>query len=189
MLSHRGGIFARPRCCCVRLSVAPSSPAARYNIGLCRNAQCQRRTGESGNSHCRDWTKSDSNGNFVFPTVPATYSISVQIGGFTRQEQKDITVTSGERRSVGTLSLVVGSISDSVTVQAGITQVQTESADRSASIDRHEMGALLARGLNYGSLAESSGNFRRRRSERPGWQYHDLSEHQRNSRQLNDSKY
>ena len=29
-------------------------------------------------------TKSDSNGNFAFPSVPATYSFSVQIGGFTR---------------------------------------------------------------------------------------------------------
>ncbi|MDQ6700110.1 MAG: TonB-dependent receptor, partial [Acidobacteriota bacterium] len=101
--------------------------------------------------------KSDSNGNFSFPAVPApgTYSISVQVGGFTRREEKDITVTAGERRSVGTISLTVGSINDSVTVQAGVTPVQTESAERSASIDRHEIGALLARGLNYGSLLRS----------------------------------
>ena len=101
--------------------------------------------------------KSDSGGNFSFPAVPApgTYSISVQVGGFTRREEKDITVTAGERRSVGTISLTVGSINDSVTVQAGVTPVQTESAERSASIDRHEIGALLARGLNYGSLLRS----------------------------------
>ena len=52
-------------------------------------------------------TKSDSSGNFEFPSVPApaTYTISVQVGGFTRREQKDIAVTAGERRSVGTISL------------------------------------------------------------------------------------
>ncbi|MES1258805.1 MAG: carboxypeptidase regulatory-like domain-containing protein [Acidobacteriota bacterium] len=102
-------------------------------------------------------SKSDSRGNFEFPSVPApgSYSISVQVGGFTRHEQKDITVTAGERRSVGTISLAVGSINDSVTVQAATTPVQTESAYRSASLDRHEIGALLARGLNYGSLLRS----------------------------------
>jgi len=102
-------------------------------------------------------TKSDSTGNFEFPSVPApaTYTISVQVGGFTRREQKDIAVTSGERRSVGTIALAVGNINDSVTVQSEITPVQTESAERSASLDRHEIGALLARGLNYGSLLRS----------------------------------
>ncbi|MEA2874384.1 MAG: hypothetical protein QOH67_4366 [Hyphomicrobiales bacterium] len=101
--------------------------------------------------------KSESSGNFDFPSVPApgTYSISVQAGGFTRREEKGITVTAGERRSVGTLTLAVGSVNESVTVQASTTPVQTESADRSASLDRHEIGALLARGLNYGSLLRS----------------------------------
>lgn len=101
--------------------------------------------------------KSDSSGNFAFQAVPAParYSISVQAAGFTRHEQKDIAVTAGERRSVGTISLVVGSVNDSVSVQSAATPVQTESAERSASIDRHEIGALLARGLNYGSLLRS----------------------------------
>ena len=101
--------------------------------------------------------KSDSSGNFEFPVVPApgTYSLSVQVSGFTRREERNITVTAGERRSVGTISLAVGSVNESVTVQAGVTPVQTESADRSASLDRHEIGALLARGLNYGGLLRS----------------------------------
>lgn len=101
--------------------------------------------------------KSDSKGDFEFPVVPApgTYSISVQVSGFSRREESNITVTAGERRSVGTIALAVGSINDSVSVQAGVTPVQTESAERSASMDRHEIGALLARGLNYGGLLRS----------------------------------
>jgi hypothetical protein len=99
-------------------------------------------------------TKSDATGNFSFPSVPApaTYSISVQASGFTRLEQRDIVLTSGERRAVGTLVLAVGSTSDSVTVQAGVTPVQTESAERSGDIDSHEIGALLARGLQFDGL-------------------------------------
>jgi hypothetical protein len=98
--------------------------------------------------------KSDSSGNFSFQAVPApaTYSISVQAPGFARLQQKDIVLTAGERRSVGTLTLVVGSTSDSVSVSADATPVQTESAERSGDIDTHEIGALLARGLQFDGL-------------------------------------
>jgi len=44
----------------------------------------------------------------TIPLAPGTYTISVQASGFTRLEQKDIVVTAGERRSVGTLALAVG---------------------------------------------------------------------------------
>jgi hypothetical protein len=93
--------------------------------------------------------------SFLLSRRRASTSISVQVGGFARHDEKDITVTAGERRSVGTITLSVGSINDSVTVQAETTPVQTESAERSAALDRHEIGALLARGLNYGSLLRS----------------------------------
>jgi hypothetical protein len=101
--------------------------------------------------------KSDTGGNFSFPGVPApgTYSISVQVTGFKRFEQKDIALTAGERRSVGTLRLVVGSATDSVTVEAAVTPVQTQSAERSSDLDTHEIGALLARGLNFIGLVRS----------------------------------
>jgi hypothetical protein len=98
--------------------------------------------------------KSDAGGNFSFQAIPApaNYSISVQASGFSKLEQKDIVLTAGERRSVGTLTLTVGSTTDSVTVQADATPVQTESAERSGDIDTHEIGALLARGLQFDGL-------------------------------------
>jgi hypothetical protein len=98
--------------------------------------------------------KSESDGSFSFQQVPApgSYTISVQVSGFSRLQQKDIVVTEGERRSVGNLTLQVGSLSDQITVQADITPVQTESAERSADMDKHEIEAQLARGLNYVSL-------------------------------------
>ena len=101
--------------------------------------------------------KTDSSGSFSFLAVraPGTYSISVQVAGFARLEQKGIVVTQGERRSVGTLSLVVGSATEAVTVQADVTPVQTASAERSGSLDKHEISALLARGLNFAGLLRS----------------------------------
>jgi hypothetical protein len=98
--------------------------------------------------------KSDSSGNFSFPAVPApgSYSLTVQASGFSRLEQTNIVVTQGERRSVGTLALTVGNTSDSVTIQADVTPTQTQSAERSGDLDRHEIQALLSVGLNYGGL-------------------------------------
>jgi hypothetical protein len=101
--------------------------------------------------------RTDASGNFAFQAVPApgTYSLSVQADGFAAFAQKDIVVTAGERRSVGTLSLTVGSATESVTVQAAVTPVQTESAERSGDLDKHEIEALLARGLNFNGLLRS----------------------------------
>lgn len=101
--------------------------------------------------------KSDSHGQFEFPSVPApgVYLLSAQVSGFKPYQERDITVTAGERRSVGTITLVIGSSTDSVTVQAETTPLQVESGERSASLDRHEIQALLARGLNYGGLLRS----------------------------------
>ncbi len=101
--------------------------------------------------------KSDARGAFEFPSVPApgTYTLAVQVAGFKPYQERDITVTAGERRSVGTVTLAIGSNTDSVTVQAETTPLQVESGERSASLDRHEISALLARGLNYGGLLRS----------------------------------
>jgi len=101
--------------------------------------------------------KSDANGNFTFQAVPTpgTYTIGVQVSGFARLEQRDIVVTQGERRSTGTLALVLGSTADSVNVTAEATPVQTQSAERSGDLDRHEISALLARGLNFVGLLRS----------------------------------
>ena len=98
--------------------------------------------------------QSGNGGNFSFQAgpAPATYSIAIQAAGFSRLEQKNIVVTEGERRATGTLSLVVGSTSESVTVQADATPVQIQSAERSSDLDKHEIQALLSRGLSFGGL-------------------------------------
>src|ERR1035438_6416242 len=66
--------------------------------------------------------KSDTTGNFEFLAVraPGSYTISVQVAGFSRFEKRDIVVTAGERRSVGSLPLVVGTASEEVSVSADV---------------------------------------------------------------------
>jgi hypothetical protein len=101
--------------------------------------------------------KSDTTGNFEFLAVkaPGTYLLTISAPGFARFQQSGITVTQGERRSVGTLALVIGTASEAVSVTADVTPVQTQSAERSADLDTHEISALLARGLNFAGLMRS----------------------------------
>lgn len=101
--------------------------------------------------------KSDARGNFEFLSVraPGTYTVSVEAAGFSRLEKQNIVVTAGERRSVGSLPLAVGTASEAVSVSADVTPVQTNSAERSGDLDEHEISALLARGLNFAGLMRS----------------------------------
>src|SRR5213078_4700648 len=65
----------------------------------------------------RTTVTSEGNGNFVYPSVqPGKYTIAVQATGFKRLERKDLTLSSTERLSVGTLALEIGNTTESITV-------------------------------------------------------------------------
>ena len=67
----------------------------------------------------------------------------------------DIVVTASERTPLRTVALSVGTATESVTVETAVTPVQTEGAERSGSVDTHEIGDLLARGLNFNGIPRS----------------------------------
>ena len=77
--------------------------------------------------------------------APGAYSLTVDVPGFGRFEQKDIVVTAGERRALGSIPLTIGVTRRTVTVEATATPVQTGSTERSSDLDKHEIEALLAR--------------------------------------------
>ncbi len=93
---------------------------------------------------------SDEAGGFVFPTVqPGKYSISVEMPGFKRLEQKNLVLTASERLSAGDLTLEIGEQNQSITVQAKTTPIQLTSQERSAVLDDRQMMLLSARGRDY----------------------------------------
>ncbi len=98
-------------------------------------------------------TTTDASGDFVFPSVqPARYSVAVQAQGFKRFEKTNLTLTASERLSVGTLALEVGSLSESITVTAEATPVQTASQERSAVLNDKQMTYLSAPGRDFMNL-------------------------------------
>ena len=95
-------------------------------------------------------TKVLSDGNFTFPAVqPGTYFVDVQAPGFKELIKRDLVLTANERLSAGSLTLQVGSVSQSVTVTAAVTPVNTTSAETSGDLDVHQLGSELAEGRDF----------------------------------------
>ena len=95
----------------------------------------------------------DQWGNFVFTAVlPGRYTVSAEAKGFKRYDKKNLTITATERLSVGQLALEVGAVSESVTVTAQGTPVQTASHERSAVLTNTQMSMLMSRSRDFVSL-------------------------------------
>jgi outer membrane receptor protein involved in Fe transport len=104
-------------------------------------------------THVAVTTKVLPDGNFVFPVVqPGIYSISVQAAGFKEFVKREMVLSSNERLSAGTLALQVGSVTQSITVEAAVTPVQTTSAENSGGLDVHQLDNELAIGRDFMAL-------------------------------------
>ena len=74
-------------------------------------------------------TQSNNDGLYSFPELPpGTYNLSVSASGFSQYEQTGINVTVGTPATVN-VALTVGASTQSVTVRADASQLQTESSD------------------------------------------------------------
>jgi hypothetical protein len=101
-------------------------------------------------------TKTSADGDFVFADLePGTYSVTVEAQGFKTLIQRDLVLTASERLSAGTLALQVGSVSQSVSVTAATTPVQTASAEISGDIDETQIQNELAAGRDWMALTRT----------------------------------
>lgn len=97
--------------------------------------------------------KTDKQGTFVFASVqPATYSVMVKAEGFKQFDKRDLQLTASERLSAGTLRLEIGAATQTVTVNADATPVQTQSAERSAVVGSKEISTLMSQGRDVLAL-------------------------------------
>jgi hypothetical protein len=86
---------------------------------------------------------SEASGNFVIPNVPPdTYTLEIERQGFKTLKRTGITVSPGDRVGLGALTLEVGTTSESITVTAEASLLQTQSAERSFDITRTEVQNL-----------------------------------------------
>ena len=105
------------------------------------------RTGESRT------TNTNEQGSFNFPAVlPGAYTLKVEAPGFKTYRQTNIVVSANERVAVGDVLLSLGSVSDTVTVEAQGATVQTASSERSGVLTSEQVSSLQARGRDVNSL-------------------------------------
>lgn len=96
----------------------------------------------------------DAEGRFVFPTLaPATYKLSVEASGFKKMERTGILLVANDKLTLGDLRLEVGQTSETVTVTAAATLVQSESAERSYAIQGEIVQNIAVNGRGFVNLA------------------------------------
>ena len=99
-------------------------------------------------------TKSTNNSGFyaLDPLPAGDYTVSTKKNGFKSRVVKDIHLDPGQRRGVD-LSLAVGEVSATVTVEADSVAVQTESSELGGTVSAEEVANLMLNGRNFQTLA------------------------------------
>ena len=96
---------------------------------------------------------SNGTGAFVFAAVqPGRYTVRVEMSGFSAIEKTSITLPANERLSIGTLTLAVGGVTETVTTTAEGSFVQTNSSERSALLTDKQLEMVAVRGRDVVSL-------------------------------------
>jgi hypothetical protein len=97
---------------------------------------------------------SDPQGHFVFPQLsPGTYTLAVEAKGFKRTERTNLELVANDKLALGSITLEVGAVTDTVTVTAEATLVQSESAERSLAIEGETLRSIAVNGRWFTPLA------------------------------------
>ncbi|HWB16695.1 MAG TPA: carboxypeptidase-like regulatory domain-containing protein, partial [Vicinamibacterales bacterium] len=93
------------------------------------------------------------NGDFQFPNVAAdTYTVKVTMNGFKPLERPNVAVSPGDRVTIGTLTIEIGGMTDTVTVSGEAPVIQAASGERSSTIETESVSSLPVAGRNWSSL-------------------------------------
>lgn len=98
---------------------------------------------------------SNMEGDFVFPLLPpGTYVLSIGITGFKKTEKTNVVVPVATKVNIGTIVLEVGSVSETINVEAeaGQLEIQTESGERSNVVTNRQLRNIPLNGRNVVDL-------------------------------------
>ncbi len=100
-------------------------------------------------------THTGANGDFIFADVnPATYTIDVSAQGYKELRKVNLVLFALVNLDAGTFTLQVGTVQQTVTIQADITALQTESSERSGVLDTQQTDNLLSVGRDVMSMTK-----------------------------------
>jgi len=93
-------------------------------------------------------------GDFTFVNVPPDkYTVAISLQGFKPLKRSDISVSPGDRLSVGTFTVEVGGLTDSVVVSAESPVVQSQSGERSFTVPTTAVENLPIANRSFTALA------------------------------------
>src|SRR5262245_15805019 len=96
----------------------------------------------------------NSSGDFVFANVPPdTYTIQVAMEGFKTLKRSGIAVSAGDRVGIGSLTIELGGLTETVTVQSEAPLVQTQSGERSFAVTTKQVENLPIANRSFVQLA------------------------------------
>jgi hypothetical protein len=96
----------------------------------------------------------NSNGDFVFPNVTAdTYIVQVTMAGFKTLKRSGIKVSPGDRMVMGTLTIEVGALAETVMVTAESPVIQLGSGERSFAVTTESVQNLPISNRSFVQLA------------------------------------
>jgi hypothetical protein len=99
-------------------------------------------------------TRTSAEGDFVFPNVTSgTYLVRVTMDGFKTLERPGVVVSPGDRLAVPTLTIEVGALAETVTVQADPPVIQASSGERSFTVVTESVENLPIANRGFASLA------------------------------------
>lgn len=97
--------------------------------------------------------KTNSSGDYTFADItPDTYTVEVSAPSFKTMREQGIVVTGGDRVGVPVITLQVGATTDTVSVTAEATLLQTESGERSYAIEQTQVENLPITHSNFTSV-------------------------------------
>jgi hypothetical protein len=100
-------------------------------------------------------THTNANGDFNFPDVnPATYTITITAQGYKELRKVNLVHFALQSLDAGTFTLQVGTVQQTVTIEADITALQTESSERSGVLDTQQTDNLLSVGRDVMAMTK-----------------------------------
>ena len=100
--------------------------------------------------------QTDEGGRFVFPIVrPDTYSLQATLQGFKTLERSNLVVNANDKLSTGALTLEVGNMTEEVTVSSRVAEVQSNSGERSFTLESQALENIASNGrmlFNFATL-------------------------------------
>ena len=92
-------------------------------------------------------------GLFVFPSVAAgTYELQARAPGFKNYQMKNIVLTAGELRELGRITLSIGEVSESISVQDTAAPLQMASGEKSGLVSGTQLNELTLKGRDFYGL-------------------------------------